>query len=295
MTPFSWIDNYASGVAAKHGAAPDPPSVKRDQGGFHPNCHSAAAPVNDQIEPAFHAVIQDSVQVNTNNCPPSVRHTGGGRYPGCLSGFRPGDCRNDALREWSLYFVAQYSALRTRHCFRCNGNRKSFMLVVGRALFAMILAAGFWFGPACALADKDEQHVFSTWEGFEADKCASFWLIKRFVDKDAVFRFFPTGETLKIGTPFDTPDAELRRYHNRSTFQTILARYQLKDPKLLYIARIVHDIEINVWEKKAMPETRSVQEMVNGIIRNARSNEEVIAKSIEFFDALYDKTPAGPR
>jgi hypothetical protein len=246
MTPFSWIDNHATEVAAKHGAAPDRSLVNRDKAGFHPNCHSAPAPVNDELEPAFHAVTQQL-------------------------------------------------ALRTRHSFRCNDNRKSFKLAVGRALFAMILAAGFWFGPACALADEDEQHVFSTWEGFEADKCASFWLIKRFVDKDAVFRFFPTGETLKIGTPFDTPDAELRRYHNRSTFQTILARYQLKDPKLLYIARIVHDIEINVWDKKAMPETKSVQEMVNGIIRNARSNEEVIAKSIELFDALYDKEPAGPR
>jgi hypothetical protein len=49
-----------------------------------------------------------SVQVNTNNSPPSVRHTGGGRYPGSFSGFRPEACRNDALRQCSLYSVAQY-------------------------------------------------------------------------------------------------------------------------------------------------------------------------------------------
>ena len=175
-----------------------------------------------------------------------------------------------------------------------DGNVKRYRVAAGWVFFALSLTAGFWFEPICAMAEEDAQHVFSTWEGFEADKCASFWLIRRFVDKDAVFRFFPTGETLKIGTPFDTPDAELRRYHNRSTFQTILARYQLKDAKLLYIARIIHDIEINIWEKKIMPETKIVQEMVNGIIRNANSNEEVIAKSIEYFDALYDKMPAGP-
>jgi hypothetical protein len=174
-----------------------------------------------------------------------------------------------------------------------SGHSESLKWAAGWTLFIMILAGGFWFVPTCATADEDAQHLFSTWEGFEVDKCASIWLIKKFVDKDAVFRFFPKGETIHTGTPFDTPDAQLRRYHNRSTFESILLRYGLVDEKLVYVGRIVHDVEINIWQKKAMPETLSVQEMVNSIIKNSNSNEEVIEKSSEYFDALYRKALPG--
>ena len=161
--------------------------------------------------------------------------------------------------------------------------------VAGIALFTAILLAGLLFGVKCAIPEGDEQHVFSTWDDFEVDKCASIWLIKRFVDKNADFRFFPKGEALRVGIPFDTPDAQLRRYHNMSTFESIIARYQITDEKLAYVSKIVHDSEVNVWGKKVMPETTIVEDMVNSMIINAKSKEEVIQKSIEYFDALYNK------
>ena len=54
--------------------------------------------------------------------------------------------------------------------------------------------------PASILAG-DKRLVFCTWEGFEVDKCASIWLIKRFVDNNAVINFFPKGEAIKKGIP----------------------------------------------------------------------------------------------
>ena len=65
-------------------------------------------------------------------------------------------------------------------------------------------------GPA---ADAD--HFYVTRDDFEPDKCASIWLIKRFIDPQAVFVIRPAGAPLKPGIPFDVPEAELRRYHNR--------------------------------------------------------------------------------
>lgn len=151
------------------------------------------------------------------------------------------------------------------------------------------------FGPAWASPKEEEAHVFSTWEGFEADKCASIWLIKRFVDPEAVFRFFPKEEAPMAGIAFDTPDAQLRRYHNRSTYESILVHYRITDQKLLYIGRIMHDIEINVWEKKKMPETTEVRKTLDSIIGNGKDREDVIQKSMEFLDALYARIPAEPR
>lgn len=142
--------------------------------------------------------------------------------------------------------------------------------------------------PLVALA-KQKVLVFSTWDGFEVDKCASIWLIKRFIDKNAVIKFIPKGEIIKKGIPFDTPDALFRRYHNMSTFESLLKHYKLKDPKLIYIGKIIHDIEINIWEKKALEETLIVQDAVNKIIWNAKDRHEVIEKSCEYFDSLYQK------
>jgi len=131
--------------------------------------------------------------------------------------------------------------------------------------------------------------VFSTWEGFEADKCASIWLIRRFIDKNAVVRFFPKGEIIKEGIPFDTPDAKLRRYHNMCTFEAILKHYKIKDPNLTYIGKIIHDIEVNIWERKVLPETVFVQDGINQIILDSQNNREVIERSSKFFDSVYER------
>jgi len=103
--------------------------------------------------------------------------------------------------------------------------------------------------PPTTLAEEKEL-VFSTWDGFEVDKCASIWLIKRFIDENAVIKFFPKGEIIKQGIAFDTPDAIFRRYHNMSTFESLLKHYKLNDPKLIHIGKIIHDIEVNIWKKK---------------------------------------------
>ena len=131
--------------------------------------------------------------------------------------------------------------------------------------------------------------VFSTWEGFEVDKCASIWLIKRFIDKKAQIKFFPKGEIIKEGIPFDTPDAAFRRYHNMSAFESLLKHYRLRDPKLIHIGKIIHDIEVNIWEKKVLKETLIVQDAVNKIIWNTKDRNEVIQKSGNYFDSLYQR------
>ena len=138
-----------------------------------------------------------------------------------------------------------------------------------------------------SLSLAEQTIVFSTWEGFEVDKCASIWLIKRFVNNDVKFKFFPKGTIIKEGIPFDTPNAKLRRYHSFCTFETILNAYKFKDPKLKYIAKIIHDIEINIWNKKRMKETNEVICAVQSIIAKTNDNKTIIKKTIEYFDSLY--------
>lgn len=141
--------------------------------------------------------------------------------------------------------------------------------------------------PAGCLAGE-KPSIFSTWEGFEADKCASIWLIKRFIAPNAVIKFYPKGQSIKEGTPFDTPDAEFRRYYNMSTYESLLKYYKLEDPRLVYIGRIIHDLEVNIWESKVMKETHEVNEALNEIMANKEPNI-ILEQSSRYFDSLYDK------
>jgi hypothetical protein len=72
-----------------------------------------------------------------------------------------------------------------------------------------------------------------------------------------------------------------------STFESLLKHYKLKDPKLIHIGKIIHDIEVNIWEKKILEETLMVQDAVNKIIWNVKDRNEVIQKSCKYFDSLY--------
>ena len=130
-----------------------------------------------------------------------------------------------------------------------------------------------------------QRPVFSTWDSFEVDKCASIWLIKRFIAPDAEIRFFPHGETITSGIPFDTPDAKFRRYATKSTYEILLEHYRLRSPKLLYIGRIIHDIEINTWGKKICKESTRIASTIRQIIiDNKGNNNLIIEKSMKYFD-----------
>jgi hypothetical protein len=53
-----------------------------------------------------------------------------------------------------------------------------------------------------------------------------------------------------------------------------------------YIGKIVHDIEVNVWEKKTLPETPRVQQAVIEIIISSDTPDEIIYRIMAYFDGL---------
>jgi hypothetical protein len=87
----------------------------------------------------------------------------------------------------------------------------------------------------------------------------------------------------------------LRRYHNKSTYETVIDHYQVKDRKLAYIGRIMHDIEVNVWEKKAMPETSQAEVAVQRMIERGET-AAIVEGCLRYFDQLYRQVehPAAP-
>ena len=129
--------------------------------------------------------------------------------------------------------------------------------------------------------------TYVTWETMEVDKCASAWLIKRFIDQDAVFKFIPKGEFVKDGIPFDTPDSKFRRYHNLSTFESILKAYKIQDPALIHIGKMTHDIEISYWAGRKIEGSQELEEEIRNIIKASKKPDECFQKSFALLDRIH--------
>ena len=87
-----------------------------------------------------------------------------------------------------------------------------------------------------------------TWvtrRGMFVDRIGSAWLIRRFIDPDARFKFVPAkGYAPEAGElRFDMFEAEFTHEGDRCTFEVLLSRGGLeRDPGLAAIGEIVHDI-----------------------------------------------------
>ncbi len=81
------------------------------------------------------------------------------------------------------------------------------------------------------------------------DRVACPWLIRRFIDSEAEFLFVPKSQVARVvretgGTPFDAPDVALGHRDGKCSFETIMETYELTDPALLRLAKIVHAADV---------------------------------------------------
>lgn len=162
-----------------------------------------------------------------------------------------------------------------------RGQRQELTLRLLVYLIGMILASYLY---------ADERAVFSTWDGLEADKCASIWLIQGFISPDAEIRFHARAMAITEGIPFDTPNARFRRYHNKATIETLIDHYRVTDQKIEHIAKVIHDIEVNVWERKVMPETEKVSADIRAIL-DLEDDQERLMQCVAYFDRWYRRLP----
>ena len=137
-------------------------------------------------------------------------------------------------------------------------------------------------------AVSDNGHVYSTWDVLELDACASAWLIKNFVDKEADFKFFTKGSMITEGVPFDTPDAKLTRTQRKSTFENILQEYKIKDKALVQIGEMIHSIEIDFWLDTASDEAKNLNQSIIDITKKNAKPHIILQKSFSVFNDLYN-------
>lgn len=129
---------------------------------------------------------------------------------------------------------------------------------------------------------------FITRERIHVDRIATAWAIRRFVDPSATFEFVPRTRNVAVlaGTPFDIRGAELGHRNGRCTFETLLEKYELRDPALRRMAAIVRGADLP-HEDGAPPESAGVLAVFDGVRDTALTDQERLERGVAVCEALY--------
>ncbi len=127
---------------------------------------------------------------------------------------------------------------------------------------------------------------YSTRKDVHVDRCASAWLIKRFIDEEAEFVFVGSHQPAPGTIPFDMHGVEWGHHANRCTFETIVHLHNITDPAILQISRIIHGADITADVDETL-ESPGIDLVFRGLRLVSRSDDEAVERGYVIMDALY--------
>jgi hypothetical protein len=139
------------------------------------------------------------------------------------------------------------------------------------------------------LPDRVEPgRTWVTRAGVKVDRMASAWLIRRFIDPEARFKFVPAmgyqPAAQELG--FDMFEGTYSHEGDLCTFQVLQHRFGLEDRSLTLIGEIVHDIDCKD-HLFGRAETIGVEQVMVGIVAATGEDLERIARAAAVLDSLY--------
>jgi len=122
------------------------------------------------------------------------------------------------------------------------------------------------------------------------DRIACPWLIRRFVDSEAEFIYVAASQVMarakELGAiPFDAKDVELGHHGERCSFDAIIEKYELKDPALLEMAKIIRGADTPA--KDLTPESRGLEAFARGFRILSANDFDNFQRQFPMYDALY--------
>jgi hypothetical protein len=143
-----------------------------------------------------------------------------------------------------------------------------------------------------APAEAVEKPRGATWvtrTGIHVDRMASAWLIRRFIDPKAKFKFVSAREHRHRDGElrFDMFDGEFTHQGELCSFEVLLARFEITDAALRAISEIVHDIDLKD-EKYRRPDNAGFEHLINGIAMAHPEDEVRLQRATILLDDLYE-------
>jgi hypothetical protein len=131
--------------------------------------------------------------------------------------------------------------------------------------------------------------VWVTRKNIHVDRIASAWLVKRFIDPKAKFKFV-SGQGYRAKeeeVTFDMFEGTFTHIGDRCTFEVLCDTFGLKDHGLRVIAEIVHDIDVKDG-KFARADAPGFASLIAAIALTKRDDEERIAFTGAILDSLLE-------
>lgn len=134
-----------------------------------------------------------------------------------------------------------------------------------------------------------EARIWVTRKSVYVDRIACAWLIRRFVDHQAKFKFI-SGKSYQPKSNeirFDMFDAEFTHEGDRCTFEVMIDRFGLDEYALLQTAEIIHDIDLKD-KKFARPEADGIRVLFDGITAARKDDKERLERGSMILDEMYE-------
>jgi hypothetical protein len=135
-----------------------------------------------------------------------------------------------------------------------------------------------------------------TRRGLHVDRLACAWVVRRFVDPSATFRFVASPDAplgpREIG--FDMPGAAITHEDGRCSVEALVRRAGIDDPAVVRIAEIVHDIDLKDG-RNGHPETAGFERLLVGTIASHPRDADRLERGLALFDAFYAGAAPAPR
>ena len=131
-----------------------------------------------------------------------------------------------------------------------------------------------------------------TWvtrKGVYVDRIACAWLIRRFIDPDAQFRFVSgKGYRPRAGElRFDMFEGEFTHEGDLCSFEVLSKRFFPEDQALVHIGKVIHDLDFKDAKFKK-PETAGIGGLMEGLAAAHKSDEARLERGKAIFDDLYE-------
>lgn len=119
------------------------------------------------------------------------------------------------------------------------------------------------------------------------DRCASAWLIRRFIDPKGRFAFAPEDRVLPEAVPFDMfHENGFGHRGGDCTFETLEKEFQVRDPRVALIGQMIHDADL-LDDRFGRKEGYGVDEILKGWARQGLADEKLLERGMELVEGLY--------
>jgi hypothetical protein len=145
--------------------------------------------------------------------------------------------------------------------------------------------------PAGAASADDRSHyqgrLWVTRPRPGVDRMSSAWLIRRFIDQNASFDFVTDPKHARDdAVPFDMYGTGFGHHGDRCTFETLVARFGIRDQAVDKLAGVVHDLDLKDQKFNA-PEAATLGAAIDGLQMSCPDDQQLLEQGIILFEAMY--------